>query len=97
MHNETAAKGTVVSEKNEGVSGLEGAPVDKRFGSLDEYLDWLRRMQAPVDGSWYEEVGPGLYKLRTGNLRVLGTEGDETPRERTYTRAELEKKFGFTR
>ena len=73
------------------------APINQRFRTLDDYLGWLRMTQEPVDGSWYEEIRPGIYQLRTGNLRVLGPEGDATPAPQTFTRAELEKKFGFMR
>ena len=72
-------------------------PINQRFRSLDDYLAWLRQTQEPVDGSWYEEIRPGIYQLRTGNLRVLGPSGDETPPGETFTRGELEKKFGFAR
>lgn len=71
------------------------APINQRFRNLDAYLEWLRTTQAPVDGSWYEEIRPGVYQLRTGNLRVLGPEGDETPAAQTFTREQLEKEFGF--
>ena len=74
-----------------------GEPINRRFKSLDDYLAWLRQTQEPVDGSWYEEIRPGIYQLRTGNLRVLGPSGDETPPGQTFTRAELEKKLGFSR
>lgn len=70
-------------------------PINQRFRNLDAYLLWLRQTQAPVDGSWYEEARPGVYQLRTGNLRVLGPGGDETPEAETITREELEKKLGF--
>lgn len=73
------------------------APINERFRTLDDYLGWLRMTQGPIDGPWYEEVSPGVYKLRTGNLRVLGPEGDATPAPQTFTRAELEEKFGFAR
>lgn len=73
------------------------APINRRFKSLDDYLAWLRQTQEPVDGSWYEEIRPGIYQLRTGNLRILGPGGDETPPGQTFTRAELEKKLGFSR
>ena len=73
-----------------------GDAINARFKSLDDYLAWLRQTQEPVDGSWYEEIRPGVYQLRTGNLRVLGPSGDETPQGQTFTRAELEKKFGFS-
>lgn len=72
-------------------------PINKRFATLDDYLAWLRQTQAPVDGPWYEEIRPGVYQLRTGNLRVLGPEGDETPPGQTFSRAQLMKQFGFSK
>jgi len=55
-------------------------------------LAYLRQTQAPVDGPWYEEIRPGIYALRTaGNLKL----DDGPPAERTYTREELERKYGF--
>lgn len=68
-------------------------PINQRFRSLDEYLAWLQSIQAPVDGAWYKQISPGVYELQTGNLRVLGA-GEK---KRTFTREELERKFGFTR
>lgn len=65
----------------------------ERFRNLDEYLAFLERTQAPVDGAWYREVRPDVFVLQTGNLRILG----DAPRAREFTRAELEKKFGFTK
>lgn len=64
---------------------------DRSFRSLDEYLAWLREHAAPVDRPWYREVWPGLYQLQTGNLRRPGRPA------RLFTRAELERKFGFRR
>lgn len=86
-------EGTVMTSGS--AAGAE-APINQRFKSLDDYLTWLRQTQEPVDGSWYEEIRPGIYQLRTGNLRVLGPSGDETPPGQTFTRAELEKKYGFS-
>lgn len=74
-----------------------GEAVNKRFATLDDYVAWLRQTQAPVDGPWYEEIRPGVYQLRTGNLRILGPGGDATPPDRTFTRAQLMKQFGFTK
>ena len=68
-------------------------PISKRFPNLDEYLAFLERTQGPVDGPWYKEVSPGVYQLQTGNLH-LDVPGGE---KRTFTRQELEKKFGFTK
>lgn len=73
-----------------------GVPVNKRFAKLDDYLAWLRQTQAPVDGPYYDEIRPGVYQLRTGNLRVLVPEGDGTPTGQTFTRAQLLKQFGFS-
>lgn len=71
----------------------EQVPLNQQFSSLDEYLTYLERMQGPVDGPWYKQIGPGLYELQTGNLRTL------TPDEgkRTFTRQELMKQFGFSK
>ena len=99
------ACGTPPIEQVKGNSMTQGAggpdqpadsPIAAGFKSLDDYLAWLRQTQEPVDGPWYEEIRPGLYQLRTGNLRILGPSGDETPQGQTFTRAELEKKFGFS-
>ena len=68
-------------------------PISKRFASLDAYLAYLEKYQGPVDGPWYKLVGPDRYELQTGNLRVLGA----TEEKRIFTRAELEKQFGFTK
>ena len=72
----------------------QGLPINQRFQSLDAYLAWLEKTQAPVDGAWYKQIRPGVYELETGNLRILGAEGEA---KKTYTRDELERKFGFTK
>ncbi len=74
-----------------------GVPVNQRFAKLDDYLAWLRQTQAPVDGPYYEEVRPGVYQLRTGNLRVLAPEGAASPGDQTFTRVQLMKQFGFSK
>ena len=66
------------------------APINQRFRSLDEYLANLERNERPVDGPWYKQVRPGVYELQTGNLRL-----DGPAPKRTFTREELERKFGF--
>ena len=64
-------------------------PINQRFKSLDEYLAWLEKTQAPVDRPWYREIRPGVYELQTGgNLRILGPGGEEQPRKQTFTREE---------
>ena len=68
------------------------AAISERFPTLDAYLAWLRDTQAPVDGPWYREVRPGVFVLQTGgNLKLDGG----NPPEQTFTREELERKFGF--
>ena len=90
------AAGQPVSAKVENGMNSNGVPVNKRFATLEAYLAWLRQTQAPVDGSWYEEVRPGLYQLHTGNLRVLTPEGEAAPGKQTFTREELARQFGFS-
>jgi hypothetical protein len=86
-HPASNSKGNKVSEGS--------IPINQRFASLDQYLAYLEKTSAPVDGPWYKEVSPGLYQLQTGNLRVLSADGGEE--KRTFTRQELEKKFGFSK
>lgn len=69
------------------------APVNERFRTLDDYLAFLEKTQGPVDGPWYREIRPGVYELVTGNLRVLGSDGNEP--KQTFTRQELKQQFGF--
>ena len=70
----------------------EQVPISEQFRNLDEYLAHLERMEGPVGGPWYKEVRPGIYELQTGNLRVLG----EEQQKQSFTREELERKFGFS-
>ena len=69
-----------------------GAPINERFPSLDAYLAYLEK-RSHIDSAWYRQVRPGVYELQTGNLRLP----DGESRRRTFTREELEKKFGFAR
>lgn len=92
---------TVADQSNGGVKpAMTGVPTDdpaeipKRYRNLDEYLGHLEAANAPVDRPWYREVQPGVFMLQTGNLRILGAEGET---KRTFTREELERKFGFRR
>ena len=73
------------------------APINQRFRNLDEYLAYLEQTQGPVDGPWYKQVRLGVYELQTGNLRVLGSDGEEPQVKQTFTRDELERKFGFSK
>lgn len=93
----SGASGKPVAPKVENGMVSNDAPVNQRFATLEAYLDWLRLTQAPVDKPWYEEVSPGVYQLRTGNLRVLTPEGEAPPAKQTFTREELARQFGFSR
>ncbi|HEX8388421.1 MAG TPA: hypothetical protein VF636_05340 [Sphingomonas sp.] len=63
---------------------VDGQP----YGGLDEYLAKLER-DGFVGKAWYREVRPGMYELVT-NLRP-------PPEKRLFTRAELEREFGFAK
>lgn len=67
-------------------------PVNQRFPDLDAYLAHLKQRSAS-DGPWYREIRPGVFELQTGNFRPT----DGAPRQRIFTREELEKKFGFAK
>jgi hypothetical protein len=69
-------------------------PINQRFASLDDYLTWLEKTQGPVDGAWYKKVGPDAYELQTGNLQILGQDGEH---KQVFTRAELMQKLGFVK
>ena len=71
----------------------EQMSINQRFRNLDDYLAYLEQYEGPIDGAWYKEISPGVYELQTGNLRTLG--GAES--KRTFTRAELERQFGFSK
>ena len=67
-------------------------PINQRFPNLDAYLAHLRA-QSQLDRAWYKEIRPGVFELQPGNFRPT----DGAPQQRIFTRAELEKKFGFAR
>jgi hypothetical protein len=67
-------------------------PINQRFKSLDDYLAWLQQTAAPVDRPWYKEIRPGVYELQTAGNLHLDVPSDV---QRTFTREELERKFGF--
>jgi len=70
----------------------ENLPVNQRFRNLDEYLAWLQQHAAPADRPWYKEVSSGVYELQTAGNLHLDVPSNE---KRTFTREELERKFGF--
>ena len=76
-------------EQGKGAKGVANLPYARgqTFRSLDDYLAHLER-QGAIDLPWWREVAPGVYERVT---RIPG----QTP-ERA-TRAELMRRFGFTR
>jgi len=58
----------------------------RSFHTLDEYLAWREQLGA-MDFPWYREVAPDIYELQT-NMRPK-------PEKTRFTRAELERQFGF--
>ena len=89
------AKGAAVTSKpgqssagdKQGVAGLPFAH-GRSFCTLDEYLAHLEKAAAPIDQPWWKEVRPGVFQhISTGT-----SAGHETA-----TRAELMKRFGFSR
>ena len=86
------APATAVADQTERNVTDQATPrptVRDRYGTLDAYLAFLES-RAPMDGHWYREIRPGVYRLETGNYR-----GPE-PEQRVFTREELERKFGFS-
>lgn len=67
---------------------VEGLPFSqgRSFTSLDEYLAF-RRSRGAYDVPWYREIRPGVYEL----VARLGPGAQP----QTFTREELERKFGF--
>jgi hypothetical protein len=59
-----------------------------RFCTLDEYLAHLKQHAAPIDQPWWREIRPGVYQH-------MATATNARPE--TATRAELMKRFGFSR
>lgn len=84
--NAVATQGNAVAD--------ESLPINQRFHNLDEYLAWLRKYAGPVDKPWYKEIRPGVYELQTAGNLHLDVPNNE---KRVFTRAELEKKFGFSK
>lgn len=75
-----------------GSAPIAGLPFanGRSFATLDAYFAHLRTYAAPIDRPWYREVRPNLFRLERGNLRTP----DAPP---TFTREQLERKFGFRR
>ena len=73
-----------------GARPVKGLPESygRSFRSLDGYLVHLQCNAAPVDASWWLEISPGVY-------RHMKTATNAKPE--VATRAELMKRFGFSR
>ena len=74
------------SQAGGGVANLPYAR-GKTFRTLDAYLAHLER-QGAIDLPWWRQVAPGVYERVT---RMPGR------RPERATRAELMRRFGFTR
>ena len=74
-----------------GANPVKGLPESygRSFRSLEAYLIHLQCHAAPVDAAWWMEIRPGVYKHMT-------TATNAPPNE-IATRAELMKRFGFSR
>jgi hypothetical protein len=78
-----------VMEESQQAGGVANLPYARgqSFRTLDAYLAHLER-QGAIDLPWWRQVKPGIYE------RVTSMRG--RPPERA-TRAELMRRFGFTR
>jgi len=76
-------------EASQGGGGIARLPYarGRTFHSLDEYLAHLQQ-QGAMDLPWWREVAPGVYE------HVVRMPGRAPERA---TRAELMRRFGFTR
>jgi hypothetical protein len=79
---------TAASANSEGIADLPFA-MGRRFATLDAYLTHLECLAQPVDLPWWKEIEPGIYKHMT-------TATNAPPNE-VATRAELMRRFGFSR
>lgn len=77
----------VEGSKTKGVANLPFA-MGKSFVTLDNYLDYLECFAQPIDKPWWKQVRPGVYEHVTTATNA---------KPEVATRAELMKRFGFTR
>jgi hypothetical protein len=61
----------------------------RSFATLDAYLAHLRDHAGPIGQPWYREIRRGVYE------RVTTRQPRGAPE--TFTRAELMRRYGFTR
>lgn len=83
----TAAQEAAGMERTPDASDLPYAQ-GRSFATLDDYLAF-RRERGAIDLPWYREARPGVYELVTRR-------GPGAP-PKTFTRAELMRRYGFTR
>lgn len=83
----TTKQSSASADDAQGIAGLPHS-FGHRFQSLDDYLMHLECHAGPIDLPWWKEVQPGVYQ-RVTTATNAGPE--------MATRAELMKRFGFTR
>ena len=76
-----------VEPQTEGVANLPFA-MGKKFATLDAYLAHLKCFAGPIDKPWWKEIRPGVYEHVTTATNA---------KREIATRAELMKRFGFSR
>lgn len=83
-------RGEKAERAAKGAKPVNGLPESygRSFRSLEGYLVHLQCLAAPVDASWWLEVSPGVY-------RHMKTATNAKPE--VATRAELMRRFGFSR
>ena len=84
------ARGEKAERSAAAANAVTGLPESygRSFRSLEGYLIHLQCNAAPVDAAWWLEVRPGVY-------RHMKTATDAEPE--VATRAELMRRFGFSR
>lgn len=84
----TVKTGKQAASDTQGIAGLPFA-MGRKFATLDAYLAHLECTAAPIDKPWWKQVRPGVY------MRM--TTATNAPPNEVATRAELMKRFGFSR
>lgn len=83
---------TTSDESARGGKARAGLPYafGRSFRTLDEYLEHLRRRAGPMDLPWWRPIGPDRFERVTSRRMPSG-------RREQATRAELMRRFGFSR
>jgi hypothetical protein len=79
--------GAATGATSGGIANLPFA-MGRRFRTLDEYLTHLRCRAAPIDLPWWREVQPGVYE----HVKTM-----PGAKRETATRADLMRRFGFSK